>query len=52
MVFGGLGEQESEIEELKRNGWQLLGGGGMPYADPKRVFNDSQWESYERIFGY
>lgn len=49
MVFGSMGEMDSEISQLKNDGWKLLGG-SMPHIDPSRTFNDSQWESYERLF--
>lgn len=50
MVFGSIGEGMSEIEQLKMDGWKLVGG-TMPYTDPNRIFTDSQWDSYERVFG-
>ncbi len=50
MVFGGIGEQSDEITQLQMDGWTLLGGGGMPHVDPSRTFNDSQWDSYNRLF--
>lgn len=50
MVFGGFGEQADEITQLQMDGWTLLGGGGMPHVDPSRTFNDSQWDSYNRLF--
>jgi hypothetical protein len=52
MVFGGFSEQVEEITQLQNDGWQLVGGGSMPHVDPNRTFNDSQWDSYNRLFGY
>jgi hypothetical protein len=50
MVFGSFGEADNEIHQLETDGWTLLGGGSMPYIDPSRTFNDSQWDSYNRLF--
>ncbi len=51
MAFGSpFNEQMGEMEQLKADGWSFVGGGGMPYNDPSRTFDDSQWESYERLF--
>lgn len=51
MAFGSpFNEGMGEMEALKADGWSFVGGGGMPYNDPSRTFNDSQWESYERLF--
>jgi len=52
MAFGSpFNEGMGEMEALKADGWSFVGGGGMPYDDPARTFNDSQWESYDRLFG-
>lgn len=50
MVFGSFGEADNEMHQLENDGWSLLGGGSMPYIDPSRTFNDSQWDSYNRLF--
>lgn len=50
MVFGSFGEADNELAQLQNDGWSLLGGGSMPYQDPSRTFNDSQWDSYNRLF--
>ena len=49
MVFGSFGEQINEVEELKRDGWQLLGG-SFPYNDPKRTLNQDQLDAMSRWF--
>jgi hypothetical protein len=49
MVFGSFGEQINEMEELKRDGWQLLGG-SMPYVDPSRTLTREQLEALGRWF--
>lgn len=51
IAFGGFSEQVDEITQLQNDGWQLLGGGGMPYTDPSRTFDGGQWDSYGRVFG-
>jgi len=49
--FGGFGEGSDEISMLLADGWQLLGGGGMPYNDPTRDMTREQSDAMDRYFG-
>lgn len=51
MVFGGSSEIMNEFAQLESEGWELLGGGSMPYIDPSRTLSQDQWDSYGRLFG-
>lgn len=51
VAFGGFGEGDDEIAGLLAEGWQLLGGGGMPYADPDRDMTRDQYDAMNRVFG-
>lgn len=51
MAFGsGKTDGLAEFDQLKADGWTVVGGGGMPYHDPSRDISDEHWDVINRWF--
>lgn len=47
VAFGSMGHEIEEIDGLLQDGWMFVG--GSPHQNPNQTWNDSQWQSYERL---